>query len=181
MTDNRFAKTIVRSQMLAAIIAICLFAPRIALSDCCNCTFDLGDDQGVVPFCEGNDLTSCPITSTGFNCATPIPGGMCDPSNNTIGSTCVGPAPTNTPSQTPTETPTGTPTSTPTITPTPTPVPNGGACMTSSQCVSGICVDNICQAQNGAPAVSNHNMVFLALALLLGGLWTVGRRLPRRH
>jgi hypothetical protein len=176
MTDKRFAKSFVGGQFFAVMFAACLFAPRAALSDCCNCTFDLGDGMGIVKFCQGNLLDEC---GSAFNC-TDVMAGSCTPENNTIGSSCIPPAPTNTPSQTPTETPTGTPTSTPTITPTPTPVPNGGGCMTDSQCVSGICIDNICQAQNGAPAVSNHNLVFLALALLLGGLWMVSRRLPRR-
>ncbi len=181
MADNRFAKSGMRSRAWAVVIATCLFAPHVALSDCCNCTFDLGSPTGIVPFCEGNDLTSCPVSSTGFNCGDVIAGGMCDPSNNTIGSTCVGPAPTNTPSQTPTSTPTGTPTSTPTVTPTPTPAPNGAACMSDSECVSKFCSNDVCQPQTGAPAVSNNNVIFLAFALLAGGLWMVRRRLPGRH
>jgi hypothetical protein len=183
MAYRRFAKSVVWSQFLSVIFAACLFAPRVALSDCCNCTFDLGDGIGVVPYCQGNDLTSC---GAAFSCTDIIPGGTCD-INNFPGGTCFPPAPTNTPSFTPTDTPTGTPTSTPTVTdtptqtPTPTPVPNGGACMTDSQCVSKFCFNDVCQPQTGAPAVSNHNLILLAFALLAGGLWMVRRRLPGRH
>lgn len=128
MADKRFAKSMVRGQVLAAIVAVCIFAPRIALSDCCNCTFDLGSPTGVVPFCQGNDLGTCPVTSSGFNCDALIAGGTCSPSNNVPQSTCIAPL----------------------------------------------------SAQQPAPAVSNHNVVFLGLALLAGGLWMVRRRLPRR-
>ena len=130
MADKRFGKTVVRSQLWAVTIAVLLFAPRIALSDCCNCTFDLGPPNGVVPFCQGNDLSTCPIASTGFNCQALIAGGTCSPSNNVPNSTCTGPP---------------------------------------------------ASALKPAPAVSNHNMVFLSLTLLFGGLWMVRRRLPRRH
>ena len=40
---------------------------------------------------------------------------------------------------------------------------------------------NVCQPQTGAPAVSNHNVIFLTFPLLAGGLWMERRRLPGRH
>ena len=61
------------------------------------------------------------------------------------------------------------------------PAPNGAACMSDSECVSKFCFNDVCQPQTGAPAVSNNNVIFLAFALLAGGLWMVRRRLPGRH
>src|SRR5213079_3392470 len=90
--------------LVSALLLVALWAPRVALGDCCNCTFDLGPPTGVVPFCEGNDLTSCPVTSIAFNCEALIAGGTCSPSNNAVNSVCNPPAPTSTPTATSTAT-----------------------------------------------------------------------------
>jgi len=165
MADTRFARMVRSSLSVAILIAFWGFAaPRLTLADCCNCDYDLGPPTGVVLFCEGNDLTACPISSTGFSCGGLISGGTCSPSNNVVNSVCVAP------------------TSTPTVasTPTPTLVPLGGTCDTDPQCVSKSCVDDVCIPEQGAPVVSSSNTVFLIAGLLVLGLWSVRRSARRR-
>jgi hypothetical protein len=166
--------------LVSAVLLIAAWGPRVALADCCNCTFDLGPPTGVVAFCQSTDLSTCPTMSEGFNCDRLTPGGTCTLDNNQIGGVCNAPTPSSTPTETSTPTATGTATATATQTPTPTPVPNGGACASNDQCVSLLCVDGVCAAQSPAPAVSNRNVVFLAAGLLLAGFWSV-RRLGRRQ
>jgi hypothetical protein len=54
------------------------------------------------------------------------------------------------------------------------------ACTDSQQCAGGLCNGGICVQRNPAPAVSNHNAIFIAAGLLLAGVWQV-RRLARRR
>ena len=96
---------------------------------------------------------------------------------------------TATPSATATRTQTATPSATSTVTATrtqtatpsatPTLVPNGGACSDDSQCASGLCVNGICAPGHGAPVLSSHNELLIAVVLLLAGMWSVWR-LARR-
>lgn len=95
---------------------------------------------------------------------------------------CVAFTPTATPTSTPTNTSTPSSTPTPTATPTPTPhnLSNGQVCNDSRQCGSTLCNGGVCAEMNPAPAVSNHTAVLMGAALLLLGLWSVGRVARRR-
>jgi len=98
--------------------------------------------------------------------------------------------PTTTPTGTTTETPTvtstptatgsatDTPTMTPTATSTATPVSEGGACLDTSQCASGLaCIDGICMEVTApAPAMSRTGLLVVVGILVTIGAVTLRRR-----
>ena len=128
-----------------------------------------------MPAEDPNDFFCTYSTTTGFLIAD-HDAGLCPP---TAPEGIFGPSPctpTPTPSETGTATPTNTPpaafTDTPTATPTNTPVPNGGACSSSGQCGSGLCVDAICVVASApAPALTPWGLMAAAVLLAsVGGL-----------
>jgi hypothetical protein len=174
---------------LAVLVVLLLGAGRASANGC-----GLSGE----PCCFGS-MTSPPICIT--------PGLVCDP-NNTTGcgalvwqgggqggaaelvcpGTCVQPTatptstgtPTPTATNTPTPTGTPTPTSTPTATASPHSLPDGDPCTANTQCASGLCKAGVCSSVSAAPAVSNRNVLFLAVGLLLVGLWSM-RRVARQR
>jgi len=156
---------------VAAVLGVIAPGARIARADCCGCVYKAGTSP--VAYCEGNDLSNCPVTSTDLDCGPLIAGGTCDPSNNVPDSVCRPPA-------TATATRTATATATPTRTGTPMPIPNGGACMSGSQCASGLCSGGICVPGRGVPVASTDSYILMTVVLLLLGLWSA-RSFARRR
>ena len=168
---------------VAAVLGVIAPGVRIARADCCGCVYKAGTSP--VAYCEGNDLDNCPVASTDLDCGPLIAGGTCDPSKNVPDSVCRPPAPatataSSSATATATATRTATATATPTRTRTPIPIPNGGACMSGSQCASGLCSDGICVPGRGAPVASTQSYILMTVVLLLLGLWSA-RSFARRR